>query len=318
MIKINSFTPVNNFARRSWEFYDDHMILKTKSLTVDFEDEIEYEKIKTIRSRELADLYWIWASFITIGLYGLASLVLGWFDINIPFVIERTVVVFALLMLIPAFRRYEYYSFFDKDQNVLATVRVHNKSKRLLLEAIKIIKQKAEISSETYFTDSFPNAPHKFQYNELDFPDFLNKVQIRFYDDRLVGVEKSLVEKVTTVIRYNEFNGKTQVVKIANDRWDSVWGYWLYFVCITFLSIIFLLGKQVQGNYLLLNLFYGGLGLLIPLFFLRYIKSEVVIFYNKKNNGIFWININSKNREEINQIVDFVKGKVEFQNQKPT
>ena len=142
--------------------------------------------------------------------------------------------------------------------------------------------------------------------------EFFIQVQ-RFNPRGLVGVEKSLVEKVTTVIRYDEFNGKTKVVKMANDKWDNVWGYWLYFICITFLSIVFFFGKQLQGNYLLLNSFYVGLGLLIPLFFLRYIKSEVVIFYNKEDNGIFWLNVNSANREKLNQIVDFVKGKVESQ-----
>jgi len=48
MLKINSFYNVNNLMRIVWEFYDDHVIIKTKSLTVDYENEVKYEKIKFI------------------------------------------------------------------------------------------------------------------------------------------------------------------------------------------------------------------------------------------------------------------------------
>jgi len=314
LIKINSFTPFNNFARRSWEFYDDHMVIKTKSLTFDYENEVGYEKILSIRSRETADLSWIWAAVTVFGLFGIASVASDWIGINIPAIIGKIVVIFALLLLLPAFRRYEYYSFLDVDENSLATVRVNGKNKQSVLEAIKLIKQKTEITSETYFTDSFPNIPSFFQYNEIDFPDFLNKVQVRFYEDRLISVEKSLAEKLTTVIRYNEFSGKTKTAKMANDKWGNVWSYWLYFVCVTGISIATFFGKQLQGNYLILNLFYVGLGLLIPLFLFRYIKSEVIIFYDKQENGIFWLTVNKVNRETLNQIVGFIKGKVESQN----
>jgi hypothetical protein len=314
VIKIDSFTPADNFTRRSWEFQDDHMLVKAKSLTFNYENELRYEKIKSIRSKEMADLHWIWASFITVVLFGMITVGLGWIGVNIPSIINKIILVFALLMLFPAFRRYEYYSFLDTDENFLATVRVNSKNKQSLLRAIELIKEKTEITSETYFTDIFPGTPSIFQYDELDFPDFLNKIQVRFYEDRLVGVEKSLAEKTTTVIRYGEFSGKTKIIKLANDKWDNVWSYWLFFVCISGISVATFFGKQMQGNYLLLYLFYSGLGLLIPLFFLRYIKNEILIFYDKKDNSIFWLKINSANREKLNQIVEFIKSKVESQN----
>src|SRR5689334_23120149 len=109
----------------SWEFYDDHMAVKRKSLSFDYEDEVEYQKIKSIRSKRMIDLNWIWISFITIGLLGLITLGLGWFNIHIPNLgtIEKIVVAFALIMLFPAFRSYEYYSFIDADSSSLVTVR---------------------------------------------------------------------------------------------------------------------------------------------------------------------------------------------------
>lgn len=313
MIKINSFTPVDNFTRWSWEFFDDHMVIKIKSPTFDYENEVEYRKIESIRNKRKIDLSWIWASFITVGLFGLMTVWLRWFNVHIPNLptIEKIIAVIALVMLFPAFRSYEYYSFFDADSSSLATVRVNKKNKPLILDAIKLIKQKTEITVESYYTDAFPIKSSIHQYKELDFPDFLNKVQVRFYEDRLVAVEKSLVEEITTVIRYDQFSGKTKFAKMGNDKWDYVWSYWLFFVCITVVSVVAFFGKQIKGNYLLLKLFYGSFGLLISLFLFRYIKNEILIFYDKKDNGIFWMKVNSANREKLNQIAEFIKGKAE-------
>ncbi len=47
MIKISSFSPLENFAKTTWEFYDDHLVIKVKSLTLDYETEVSYEKLKS-------------------------------------------------------------------------------------------------------------------------------------------------------------------------------------------------------------------------------------------------------------------------------
>ena len=227
MITIKSFTPVDNFTRRSWEFHEDHMIVKTKSLTFDYGNKVEYAKIKSIRSKRVTDLNWIWASFVTIVLTGLITLGLNWFGIFIPNLsaIEKIVVIFAVVMLFPAFRRYEYYSFLDADKNFLATVRVNQQNKQSLLEAINLVKQKAEIASETYFDDPFPSTSPVFQYTEFDFADFWNKSDVRVYDNQIIDVEKSLAEEVTTVVKFDELSGETQFAKMGNDKWDYVWSY---------------------------------------------------------------------------------------------
>jgi len=41
------------------EFYDDNMVVKTKSLTFDYENEVKYEKIKSIQSRSMREVNWI-------------------------------------------------------------------------------------------------------------------------------------------------------------------------------------------------------------------------------------------------------------------
>ncbi|MFZ1041397.1 MAG: hypothetical protein WCA79_00310 [Anaerolineales bacterium] len=84
MIKIDSFTPANNFARTSWEFHDDQMVVKTKSLSADYRFELEYKKIKSIQSKKMSDVSWIWVSVITFWLLFMIGLGLGWFNIIIP------------------------------------------------------------------------------------------------------------------------------------------------------------------------------------------------------------------------------------------
>lgn len=315
MIKINSFAPTNNFARSSWEFHDDRIVVKIKSLNFDYDNEIKYEKIKSIQSRSMREFNWIWASFVTVGLLGLVSIGLNHFCITSPTIdlVKKIVVALALAMLLPAWVKYEYYSFLDADKNFLATVRVNKKNKQTLLEAIKLVKQKTKIINETYFDDSLPNDAPAFQFSEFDFADFLNISKVRVYDDKIIDVEKSLAEEVTSVIMFDELSGKTKVMKMGNDKWDYVWSYWLSFLCITGISIDTFFPEQLKGNYLYLNLFYGGLALIIPLFFVKYVKSEIIVFYDKQDTGVFWTRVNSANREKLNQIVEFVKNKVEPQ-----
>lgn len=313
VIKINSFTPIINFTRRSWDFYDDHMVVKTKSLTLDYDYKVKYEKIRAIQSKRIADLNWLWASFITIGAFEIISVGLGWLDINFSAIIDKLVVSCALLMIFPAFRQYEYYSFLDSDKNLLATVRVNSKNKKSILDAIELIKESAKITSESYFEDSLPKTPPVFQFTEFDFADFLSKSKVFVYEDKIIDVEKSLVEEVTTTIKYDELNGETKIAKISKDSWDTIWSYWMIFVCISGISAATFFTEQLKDSQLAFNLFFGGLALLIPMYFLRYIKSEILVLYDKQDNGIILATINSKNREMLNQIVEFVKGKIESQ-----
>jgi len=252
------------------------------------------------------------ASFFTVGSLALAMLVSYWFHIRIPnyWVIARILLFIPLVMLFLAFRRYEDYLFIDVDNQVLTRVRVNPKEKQSLLEAIELIKQKTQVTNESYFDDSLPNMAPIFQFTEYDFADFLNKSTVRVYEDKIIDVEKSLVEEVTTITMFDELSGETKFAKMANDKWDYVWSYWMYFVFITGISAAILFAEHMKGNYLFGYLFFGGLALLIPLYLFRYIKSEILFFIDKRDNVAFLTPVNSTNREKLNQIVDFIKGKV--------
>jgi hypothetical protein len=313
MIKIKSFSPLANFTRRTWRFYDSKMAVRTKSLTSSFETEIQYEKIKVIQSKKVANVDWYWVAFAVICLQGITNIVLGYFRLSIPniHIIEKAVIILALASLISAFRKYDYFSFLDIDKSYLATIKVDSNNKNALLEAINLIKQKTELINEIYPSNSLPNTPPVFEFTEFDLPDFFNKSTVRFYEDKIIDVEKSLVEEVTTVIKYDELSGKTKNEKRRNDNWFLACLYWLMLLCIIGASIAAFFSNQMGGSPLFRNLYFGGgLVLSIPMFYLQYIKSEFLIFYGNKDNEVFWTKENSANREKLDQIVEFIQERV--------
>jgi hypothetical protein len=273
--------------------------------------DVSYEKIKIIRNRKTKNFAWLWVMITAVGILSLVDLSLGYFGlINATVtIIEEVGAALVLVMLIPALRTQEFYWFLDADKNCLANIEVDNDHKKTIHEAIRLVKQKTQIISEAYLSDLPLSTPSVFQITELDFPDFLNRVKIGFYEDKIITSEKSLMEEATLVIKYDELSGKTKTARIGNEKWDNAWVYWLLFVCITyFLSKVFF-AEQMRGNLLSLQLFFGTLLPIVPMFFLKYVKSEILIFYDKKDNSVFWIEVNSANREKINQIVAFVQEK---------
>lgn len=320
MIQINSFLPMDNFTRRVWEFREDKIVVKTKSLTAEVEKEIKYERIKFIRTKKSADLRWLWIPFFTFCILSIALMGLGYFHLINPTLrlLEKVIGAIALLLMLPSFRKHEFYYFLDAQKYHLANVKIDNDMKRVqIVDAINLIKQKTEIINEIYLGDPLPNTPPAFEIVEYDFPDFLNKSTTRFYDDKIIETHKSIVEESARVTKYSEYNGKTRIERVGNDNWNYVWCYWMLFVAIAGFSFSIFFPKQISGNSLFAGLFFGGLALLVPLYFLKYIKSEFLVFNDKNDDGILGIGINKKNREELNQIAEFIKGKVESQNPKP-
>lgn len=314
MIQINSFIPTSNFSRRVWEFHEDKIVVRTKSLMVDVENEIKYERIKNISTKKKADLSWLLMTFIIFGILGFTTLVLVYFGLSNPTtnLIRKAVAIFALLLMIPVFHKSEFYVFFDAEKYFLADIKIDNEKKRALItEAINLIKQKTGMITEIYLSNPLPSISPIFEVVEFDFPDYLNQSITRFYEDRIIEIHKSLVEETARVTKYNELSGKTKIVRAGNDNWLNVWFFWFMFVGVAGFSAVLFFPKQIGGNPLVFNLIFGSAALLIPMFFLRYIKREFLVFNDQNNEGVLGIGINNKNRERLNQIVEFVKGKVE-------
>jgi hypothetical protein len=311
MIKISSFHPTSNFLHITYEFLDDKLVIKQKSLTAEFEAEIKYEKIKVIQNRRIADLNWLKTGFILFIILGFFPLIFGSFYHN-NLIIQlaiKAIAIAGVILCIPTFHKDDYYSFLDIDRNNLTTVRVNNNSRKLLNEAINLIKQKTKIISETKLTDSLPDTPSIFEITQHDIPDFLNKSVTRFYEDRLIDSEQSLIENLVTEVKYSELSGKTQLFKGGNEKWSALGWLWLFFIGAFFLLIVTFSPQPtklvVQYSYL----YWSGTILSIPMFILRYRKKEALLFYNTNDQVVWWTRPTAANRKKLEQIVEFIQTK---------
>jgi hypothetical protein len=317
MIRISNFQISSNFSRLVYEFYDEKMIIKGKSLTLEAEREINYKKIKVIQKRTVLDLRWWWVPLVVSLVVVCIYIIFDYPFQNNPtiYFTEKAVFIFGIALSTPAFRKIEYCSFLDEDRNAIVSIRVNKSNRKALEEAINLIKQKAEIISETYLTNPSAGIPPKFEIIYYDFPDYLNKSIARFYDDRIIDVEKSLVGDLVTEVKYSELSGKTQVIKVRNDSWGNVWGSWFKFAVITSATLdLFLPSRLTLG----LGLLIGGSILVIPTFFLGYLKNEVLVFYNHNNEIIYWIRRNWGNQKLLDQIIELIQSKVSPSNPEGT
>jgi hypothetical protein len=179
-------------------------------------------------------------------------------------------------------------------------------------EAINLVKQKAEILSETHPHAPFPEIPPTFEIKEFDFPDYLNTSTIRFYEDGLIESQKSLVEDDVTKIEYKRLSGKTTVIRMSNGNWVVLGFQWLATVIVVETLILFFFLDMGRGHPLVANIFAAAAGLFIPLIILNYIKTPALLFYDRKNSVIFWARYTKKNKEKLDQVVHFIQERVTF------
>jgi hypothetical protein len=306
---ISTFDLINNFEKRDYDFFDDKLTVNVKSIKVDAETEIKYDKIKVIQYQKRAELGWIWYTFILLGILILVNDVAGYHTWHHPTIllIEKAVVVCGLLFSIPSFHKREYCSFLDSDRNYLASIIVNKQNRGTLSEIINLVKKKAKITSEISPQHPFADTKPTFQLIQFEIPDFFNRSVARFYEDRVIDQEKSLVEEQVTEIKYSELSGKTQVVKIGDERWGYIWSYWLVFIIFAMaITTVFFPGLP-KGVYIGLG---AGMGLLVPPYFLRFIKRKTLLFYNNNDQVIYWTRLNSADQPKLDQIVEFIQGKV--------
>ena len=132
MIRLSAFFVTRNFARLDHEFYDDKLIVKVKSLTIESENEVEYKKIKVISTTRQANLEWLWFGASIMIWLSLANFIFGYpFRSEAGlFWIERAIILLGLVLCIPSFYRNEFCSFLDGNRNSLTTLPHYEKGIR--------------------------------------------------------------------------------------------------------------------------------------------------------------------------------------------
>jgi hypothetical protein len=312
MISIKTFQISKYFERRTYEFFDEKLIVKIKSLMAETEYEVKYEKIKVIETLKQVDSGWVWAGFALLSLPVIIFLLFNLQVESHPILqmIQKVLLVLGLILYIPAFRRNEFCFFLDADRNYLVTIRVNNKNRKSLQEALRIIKQKAEIIGDMNLINPVAELAPVFEMTQYDLPDFGNKSNVRFYEDRIIDYEKSFAEETLGEVKYSELSGKTRVVKSGNSNWDYASSYWLVFFCSAFLFIFAFFPQMIRFDLPYPYLAIGGLVLIIPLYLMRFVKEDVLLFYNNNDVCIFWMKRNSANSKKLDEIVEFLQSKI--------
>ncbi len=311
MITFKTFSFTKNITRRIWEFGDDKIKIHTKSLNSEFDIEIKYEEIKFVETKLIRNSDWAWIAFMLLSGFYIIRLFLRSFSLYQPtsLIPEKIVVTIALFLFIPIFWKKETYSFLDINKYILTTFSASKNNRNILLNAIDLVRKKASLIEEIHFSDPLPIAPPIHELSEYNFPDYIKKNVLRFYDDKVIIKRTSLVEERTLVIEYDEITSNKKF-KSVNRAWGNIWSYWLIFV-FTLSSLLTAWFPQfVHGNVLLAQILLGCLALLIPLFLLGYLKQEYLGYFDKDDVLVLWTRINNKNQEKVEQIAEFIKGKI--------
>ncbi len=312
MIRIDSFFLLKGLARFTWEFHDDHLTAKVKSLTIEAEDEIPYERIKYISWSRGAYQDWLFVELILVGAAVLMRWAFAWFSTNtVPALyVERGLVILGLLFLVPAFRRRHLCYFVGADWDYLTAVSVDRRHRAAFADALKLVRQRADLIAETSPDTPLPPTAPVYETIEVDIPDFLSRSTTRSYEDKLIDVETSLLEESTTEIPYSELSGKSRVARMGNSHWDYVQFYWPVLIATVYAFTSLFLPRQIWTSPAYTRIILGGLLLLVPLFLLRFVKSEILLLYNRNDKVIYWTRRSPRNRKTLDQALEFIRSRV--------
>lgn len=319
MIEIQTFEPFKNWMRRNYKFLDEKVVIKTKSSTADYENEIKYQEIKAINRRKISQQNGVWMGFWLIIISSIIISILNATHFNNPTLqlIEPIGTILGMLFCLSIFHTDEFYGFLDKNRNYLGYLIVNKKNRTQVQEALHLIRQKTELFSDATLANPKTKQTALFELSTLDIPDFVNISVTRFYEDRLIDIEKSLTEELVTEIKYSELSGKTQIIHRGNESWNTALGYWIFLwvlvgnFFLVFFPQIFKIWSGIQ------YLFWGGLLMFVPLYLMRFVKQEAICFYNTNDEVIYWAWISAKNREKIKQIVAFIQQKTGYNPEQP-
>lgn len=314
MIQINTLDPLRSWTRRIYHFLDDKMVIKSTSITSDYEFEVLYKDIKVISNKLLVNRFGARYGFYLIFIVFAISWVGGkLIVISPPFqLILQIGFVIGLFMTLFFCYVDEIYSFLNEDRNYLAFIFVNSKNRSAVEQAIEIIREKTQLLSETHLKNPMEGQESLHTITSWDIPDFLNKSVTYFYEDRLIDIEKSLTEKLVTEIKYAELSGKTQITKRANEKWENVANIYAYLFIIFFGGIITFFPQVIAGH-IAYGLFFLGVGASVIIWLLllamKYVKQDIVYFYNTNQEIIYWSWLSTQNRKQMEQIITFIEEK---------
>lgn len=312
MLQIKSLYPMSNYTRVTHEFLDDKIIIRVKSLTSEYENEVRYEDIKHIQLVRTADLSWLTLGLFIALLPGFVSWlfsILHWnFLPNLPFpLIGRLMIIAGIALCIPAFQKNQVYFLMDRSRTNRILVKVDNKNRSSVKQGVGLVRPKSTISSETNPNTPFPNSP-LFEYHHYDLTNMLNKSVAMFYENSFMFKDSNLAEEAVTFVNYDELSGKVIRLKSTDNRWSSL-ALSVVFIFASVFWVTQYLFPQLWQNMPLSSVARVVLVLAGLLFLLSFFKREVILFYNTSDKVIYWTKPNRKNLKTLENIIEHIQSK---------
>ncbi len=263
-----------------------------------------------------ADQGWLWVEMVLVSAAGLLRWAFDcYFTGILPMLfVERALAILGLLFLVPAFHKSRFCYFRATDGTFLAGIKVDRRNQAAFEDALKIVRQKADLITETSPDSPLPDTAPVYETTAIGYLNSLARSTARFYEDKLIDVGKDLVQEMTTEIHYRELSGKTRVVRAGEHKWDNIFFFWLVLVATVAILTSLFLPREIWTSPTYTRILLGALLLLVPLFLLRYVKSELLLLYNNSDQVIYWTRINAANRKTLEQALEFIRGKVASRN----
>jgi len=309
LLKFSTFYPFSNFLRITHQFLDDKVIVKQKSLTTEYDFEVNYKDIVKIVYRNHADSDKSSFALSVIGIVGILAIFFSSLLHENVTVLRTMQILFlaGIALFVWGFIKAKYCYFVDTNNMFVPAIRINSVNEESLHNAVKSVKQKSKDIVEASPKNPFPETNPVFEFIEYDVPDFLNKSTTRFYENELIDSEKSFTDEVVTRVRYKDLNSQITRGRHGNSNWISI-GCNLGYVAFFVLSSMFLFGLPVTGMGIRISLIFLALALIA--FLLKFVKEEYVYLQDKRNRTVYWMKISRANREKVDEIIQFLQKKI--------
>jgi hypothetical protein len=308
MIKITSFYPLQNLGKVTQEFYDDKAVVTPKSLNYEGQSEFLYSEVGEIKysfqSHTEEKLFGFFIIFLSSLLF---NLFYGWLYNHIPWLkVVQFTFMGGMIIYIVSHIKHWYVRITNKNGVFLTGFWENQKNRNLILDAIEKIKAKSGEVEETSSADPFPTSSPIFEYDYFTFSNIEN-TNDKFYDEKIIGFQKSIYSEQVYKIKYNDLSGKIYRGK-ESDGFQSTAFEWCFLILFTISTLR--LGFGVQFGESRLYVIYV-LGIIVAASCLSaFIKREVLGFYNKNGQVEYWAYVNRRDKEKVEKIIEFVKSRI--------
>jgi len=312
MIEISTFYPFQNLLKVTQIFHEDMVVVKVRSLSYEHEYDFKYKDVDEVSDSFSADTNQMGFS---VALLTLTFIGLSVFDSQVLahpiwLLIGQVAYILGLVLLFWGFKKVHYLYLIDKQDTILTTIRENNRTHKLIPEIMELIRNKSKTLNEISMSSQFPDKPFKYEYIAYDFSN-PEKITDRFYDDEVIGIQKTLFRKRIYQTNYNELDRKLYRGKVTNGV--SGWLFNLAFgVSMITLGFYFILGISF-GMHLSREVFYF-IGIFWVLFVaslpLNLFKREIIRLNDKNGNTAYWTFINKKNKDNIETILEYVQSRI--------